>query len=396
MAKPLLSLLVHLHAALLFLPEPAGAMHNVLRYGARPDGVTDSTAAFLRAWADACRSPLPAAVYVPPGRFLVARATTFSGPCASRAVAFAVAGTVVAPAGYGRGRDDASDRWITFENVEGLTVAGGTLDGRGRALWACKRRRHGCPFGASSLTISNSRDVVVEGVRSVDSELFHVVVMQSHRVTVRGVTVEAPADSPNTDGIHVHMSSHVAVYDARVRTGDDCISVGPGNSHLWIERVACGPGHGISIGSLGKQEGVEVEAVENVTVKTAWFTGTTNGLRIKTWGGSKRGFVRGVTFADATMAAVDNPIIIDQHYCPNGTGCPAKSSSIKISEVKYVGIRGSSATAVAVNFDCSRSNPCSGITLQDVALTYRNRVARSRCRNAQGTTLGLVLPPSCL
>lgn len=96
-----------------------------------------------------------------------------------------------------------------------------------------------------TLTIANSKDVVVAGLRSVDSELFHVVVLQCHGVTVRGVTVEAPADSPNTDGIHLHMSTHVSVYDARISTGDDCISIGPGNSHLWIERVACGPGHGI-------------------------------------------------------------------------------------------------------------------------------------------------------
>ena len=156
----------------------------------------------------------------------------------------------------------------------------------------------------------------------------------------------------------------------------------------------------ISIGSLGKQEGMAVEAVQNVTVKTRWFTGTTNGLRIKTWGGSKRGFVRGVTFADATMSGVDNPIIIDQRYCPTtgGAGCPGGSSSISISDVRYVGVRGSSATPVAVSFDCSRSNPCSGIRLQDVALTYRGRpaAARSYCRNARGSTLGLVMPPSCL
>ncbi|KAK8454213.1 hypothetical protein SEVIR_5G415167v4 [Setaria viridis] len=399
MAKSVLSLLAHLHAAVLFLPaDPAAgaAMYNVLRYGARPDGAADAAGAFLRAWADACRSTRPATVYVPPGRFLVSSAT-FTGPCHGHAaVTFAVAGTLVAPAGAG-GRG-LSGRWITFENMEGLVVSGGTFDGRGRALWACRARGGNCPTPASSLTIANSRDVVVAGVRSVDSELFHVVVLQCVGVTVRGVTVEAPADSPNTDGIHIHMSSHVSVYDARIGTGDDCISVGPGNSHLWIERVACGPGHGISIGSLGKQEGMAVEAVQNVTVKTTWFAGTTNGLRIKTWGGSKRGFVRGVTFADATMSGVDNPIIIDQRYCPSGSGCPGGSSSIRISDVRYVGIRGSSATPVAVNFDCSRSNPCSGIRLQDVALTYRSRpaAAKSYCRNVQGSTLGLVLPPSCL
>jgi polygalacturonase len=69
---------------------------------------------------------------------------------------------------------------------------------------------------------------------------------------------------------------------------------------------------------------MSMEVVQNVTVKTVWFTGTTNGLRIKTWGGSKRGLVQGVTFMDAIMAGVDNPIIIDQNYCPDDTGCPTK------------------------------------------------------------------------
>jgi polygalacturonase len=53
-----------------------------------------------------------------------------------------------------------------------------------------------------SLTISNSRDVVVDGTRSTNSELFHMVVLQSHGVTLQQVTVDAPEDSPNTDGIH--------------------------------------------------------------------------------------------------------------------------------------------------------------------------------------------------
>jgi polygalacturonase len=48
---------------------------------------------------------------------------------------------------------------------------------------------------------------------------------------------------------------------------------------------------------------------------------------------------------------------------------------------------------VAVNFDCGRS-----IRLQDAGLTYRSHpaAAKSYCRNVQGSTLGFVLPPSCL
>lgn len=149
MAKPILRLLVHLHAALLFLPSSTAAMHyyNVLHYGARPDAASDAAAAFHRAWSDACRSTLPSTVYVPPGVYLVSTAT-FSGPCHSHvAVTFAIAGTLVAPSGLGeRG---SSGKWITFENMDGLIVTGGTLDGRGRAMWACRLRRNDCPTPTS-------------------------------------------------------------------------------------------------------------------------------------------------------------------------------------------------------------------------------------------------------
>lgn len=59
-------------------------------------------------------------------------------------------------------------------------------------------------------------------------------------------------------------------------------------------------------------------------------------------------------------------------------------------------MRGSSSSEVAVKFDCSKGNPCSGIELQDVKLTYQNGRAKSVCINADGTSRGLVDPPSCL
>jgi len=77
-----------------------------------------------------------------------------------------------------------------------------------------------------------------------------------------------------------------------------------------------------SIGSLGK---VSREAgVQNVTVKTVTFTGTQNGVRIKTWGRPSYGFVRNVLFQDAIMVNVENPVIIDQNYCPDNKGCPGQ------------------------------------------------------------------------
>ncbi|WOL04459.1 hypothetical protein Cni_G13180 [Canna indica] len=247
---------------------------------------------------------------------------------------------------------------------------------------------------AQSLTFRNSKDVVISGLTSFNSELYHIVIDYCERVWVHGVRITAPESSPNTDGIHVQGSNHVNITSVGIRTGDDCISIGPGTTNLWIEQVACGPGHGISIGSLEK--GFEEKGVENVTVKTTVFTGTQNGLRIKTWGRPSEGFVKGVVFEHASMQNVQNPIIINQNYCPGHKGCPNKNSGVKISEVTYSDIHGSSASQVAVNFDCSATNPCTGIGLQDIKLTYGRSTAESSCKHVDGTASGFVMPPSCL
>ncbi|BAF27984.1 Os11g0249600 [Oryza sativa Japonica Group] len=99
------------------------------------------------------------------------------------------------------------------------------------------------------------------------------------------------------------------------------------------------------------------------------------------------------------MRDVQNPIVVDQNYCPGNVNCPGQSSGVKISDVEYEGITGTSATAVAVRFDCSGSNPCTGIRLRNINLTYDGgggKPARSFCKNAGGSASGVVIPPSCL
>ena len=96
-----------------------------------------------------------------------------------------------------------------------------------------------------SLKVLNSRDVVISGLTSVDSELYHVVIEGCEGVTVQDVQMVTPGSSPNTDGIHVQASSQVTVTRTSIQTGDECISVGPGTTNLRMEHVSCGPGHGI-------------------------------------------------------------------------------------------------------------------------------------------------------
>ncbi|XP_043706893.1 polygalacturonase [Telopea speciosissima] len=376
---------------ILFYSATATPTYNVVQLGAKNDGRTDSTKAFTTAWASACSSHQSAIIYVPQGKFLL-RNVNFAGKCNNTHITIRIDGTLVAPSEYNVIGN--SGTWIMFQSVTGVTIHGGTLDGQGSSLWSCKNSGQSCPSGASSLGFSNSENIVISGLKSLNSQLFHIFINGCQNVNVRGVTISADGNSPNTDGIHVQLSSSVTILGASIKTGDDCISIGPGATNLWMEHITCGPGHGISIGSLGKD--TQEQGVQNVTIKTVTFSGTQNGFRIKTWGRPSNGFVKGVLFEGATMENANNPIVIDQNYCPSEKDCPGKVSGVKISQVTYSNIHGTSASEVAVKFDCSSGNPCSGIRLEDVQLTYGNQTAQSSCSNAGGTSYGVVNPSSCL
>ncbi|CAI0458842.1 unnamed protein product [Linum tenue] len=363
------------------------SVYHVTDYGARADPKTDSTSALSDAWRKACSDPRPSVVYVPHGRFHV-RNLGFEGPCRSKDILVRIDGTLVAPSDYsviGNAKN-----WILFHDVDGVRISGGILDGQGTGLWSCKLDgRKDCPTGAM-----NSKNVEIDGLTSVNSQKFHIAVTGSQNVNLRDITVTASGTSPNTDGIHIEKSTLVSVLNSTISTGDDCISMGPGARNVWIERVACGPGHGISIGSLGWK--LQEPGVQNVTVKRVHFTETTNGLRIKTWARRSLGFVRNVLFHHVVFDGVKNPILIDQNYCPGGRNCPRQASGIKVSDIRYKSIRGTSQSKVAVRFECSKANPCAGITMHDVKLTYvgggRGEEATATCANARGTSSGFVMP----
>lgn len=128
---------------LLVLAKP-NAAKSVVNFGARPDGRTDSTQAFQKAWAWACRSVKPVTLHVPRGRFVV-RPMYFSGPCRKQ-VTLRIKGTIMGPSDY---RILAQNNvWLRFYNINGLTINGGTLDARGQSFWACRRGYGNCYKGA--------------------------------------------------------------------------------------------------------------------------------------------------------------------------------------------------------------------------------------------------------
>ena len=104
--------------------------------------------------------------------------------------------------------------------------------------------------------------------------------MGCYNLKINDLKITAHADSPNTDGIHIGRSNGIEISHSVIATGDDCVSLGQGSKNILVSDVFCGPGHGISVGSLGKD--TKDEEVVGLTVRNCTFTGTSNGVRVKT------------------------------------------------------------------------------------------------------------------
>ena len=102
-----------------------------------------------------------------------------------------------------------------------------------------------CKAAPTAVTIDSSRGVRVKGLRVQNAQQMHLTVYRSRNVRLAGVRIEAPEDSPNTDGIHVAESTAVSIQSCRIGTGDDCISIVNASFNIRMKNIDCGPGHGI-------------------------------------------------------------------------------------------------------------------------------------------------------
>ncbi|KAM1742934.1 hypothetical protein ACFX12_012867 [Malus domestica] len=352
-------------------------------YGAKPG--SDITHALAKAWIDACASPAPSKVVVPSGTYMLTEAS-FKGPCKAP-IEIQVKGKLTAPTDGGK--LTRPDTWVGFDHVNKLTVSGGgTFDGQGALAWKkndCNKNKD-CKSIAINMRFNFVTNSTIQDITSLDSKNFHVNVLGCHNVTFQRVNVTAPGESINTDGIHIGRSTGINITDAHIGTGDDCVSIGDGNKEITVTRVTCGPGHGISVGSLGRYP--NEEPVVGIRVKNCTLTNTSNGVRIKTWPASPSdGIASDMHFEDIIMVNVSNPVLIDQQYCPWNQCKQNVPSKVKISNVSFKNIKGSSATPLAVQIVCSGGISCENVELADIDLTYNGNKGplTSQCSNVKPT-----------
>ncbi|KAL4638450.1 hypothetical protein ACB092_03G147600 [Castanea dentata] len=322
---------------------------DVKSYRGQPN--TDITQALSKAWKAACA--VAGSKVVISARTYKLGVVTLLGPCKG-AIEFNLQGTLQAPSDLAS--FNGKDFWVSFERIDSLTVSGGgVFDGKGQTAW----QKNNCDQKYNCKLLP------------IDNKFFHINIMGCKNLQMQHVTITAPRDSPNTNGIHIGRSSKITVSNAKIGTGVDCISIGDGAQDVTSNQVTCGLVHGISVGSLGNS--------------------TKNGVRIKTWSSLPPGSASDMHFKNIIINNVANPILIDQGYYPNN------QCSNKISNVSFKNIRGTSSTKEAVKLICSKSVPCQQVAVTDIDLVYKGAggSTTSTCVNIKPTVSGKQNPPAC-
>ena len=305
-------------------PESAStapAVFDVRQFGAKGDGKTLDTAAIQKALDECGRAGggivrLAAGTYLSKPVFLRSNTTLQLDEGATL-----------------QARDEPED--FTAENGRGLlafvngnaltgvAVTGkGTIDGAGARWWGpvkeAKTAKQPEPRPRPRMVVlSGCVGVRVEGVTLQNSPSFHLVPRDCEDVDIEGVTIRAPADSPNTDAIDPSASRHVRISKCVIDVGDDNIAIKSGHADSAHPNAACEDitvtdctflhGHGMSIGSD------TVGGVRDLTVRHCTFEDTISGIRIKS-DRTRGGLVENLTYSDITMKNVKIPINITSYY----------------------------------------------------------------------------------
>jgi polygalacturonase len=341
--------------------------YDVRDFGAVPDGKTKST--------DAIRRAIDAAAVAGGGTIYFAAGQYLTGPIVlkSNITLFVDAGAVLK---FSTDFDDylpmVRTRWegtelktfsplIYADKAENIAIVGrGILDGQGETWWEYFRalkqehKKTGTwkmdskwqqefvrqnpslelpddperikmgflrpPF----IQVLDCKNVAIEDVKIVQSPFWTINPVYSDNVTVRGVIIDNPSDSPNTDGIDPESCRNVHISDCTINAGDDCITIKSGRDaqarrinrpaeNYTITNCTMLRGHGgVVIGS--EMSG----GVRKVAVSNCVFEGTDRGIRIKTTRG-RGGTVEDVTVSNIVMKDIrEEGITLNMFYDPGG------------------------------------------------------------------------------
>ncbi|MBZ5537517.1 MAG: glycoside hydrolase family 28 protein [Acidobacteriia bacterium] len=325
-----------------------GPFFNVVEFGAVGDGKTPCTVALQKA-VDVCAQAGGGKVIIPAGRYLTSalflksnvHVEILAGAILLFTTDFDSVPTI-------QGRWEGIDRSVyaslfTGADLENVSITGrGTLDGQGEAWWKAfrtvrdLRRKMGLDDRESEnppgsllkwgrprmINLYRSKNVLISGVTLINSPSWNIHPVLCQNVCIDGVTILAPADGPNTDGIDPDSCKDVRISNCAISVGDDCIIIKSGyryqergvpSENITVTNCVFGTGHcGVGVGSE------TAGGVKNVAISNCVCDGTDRGLRFKTARG-RGNVVENVRASNVVMRNVGEAVTVTMFYTGGDT-----------------------------------------------------------------------------
>jgi polygalacturonase len=282
-------------------------------------------------------------------------------------------------------RTDAPWRRLSLlhaDDVEDVAISGeGTIDGNGKVWWDAMLKR---PKGSHEnqrpllIDLTHTKQILIEGVTIQNSPQYNITTFWCDGLTVRNVRILNPGrGAPNTDGIDPVSTSHVLIDHDTIDTGDDNVAIKSGlvergdpnvpSTDITIRDCTFKAGHGLSIGSE------TAGGVRNVTVERVSFTGTRQGIRIKSARG-RGNDIGNFTYRDIRMDGVETPIQITSYYTgivKDDPGQAVTEHTPKFHDITIENLKATGAKNAAVIMGLPES-PIRHVVLRNVDISAAN------------------------
>ncbi|XP_038979446.1 probable polygalacturonase [Phoenix dactylifera] len=387
-------------------------------FGAVGDGTTSNTHAFAAAIAHLSRLAADggAMLVVPPGKWLTgpfnvtSNFTLFLHRDAEILASQDLnEWRVIDPLpSYGRGRDSAGGRYSNFimgTNLTDVVITGdnGTINGQGRFWWDKFRNNQLKYTRGYLLEIMYSDRVLISNITFKDSPSWNVHPVYSSNIVVSNVTILAPFDSANTDGIDPDSCSHVLIEDCFIVSGDDCIAIKSGwdeygiafnmpTQHVNIRRLTCISPFSATI-ALGSEMsgGIQDVRAENITA-----INTESGVRIKTAVG-RGGFVKDIFVRGMTLNTMKYVFWMSGNYGQHPDDKYDPNAIPVVRNIRYSNVVAENVT-IAGHLEGIPGAPFTGICLSNVTIdvAHSKKKLKWNCTEIEGVASAVTPTPCAL
>lgn len=286
--------------------------------------------------------------------------------------------------------------FISAFSAENVAIVGeGTIDGNAvNATWwhDVKKRKIGRP---KLVFFNRCENVRFHGILGKNSACWNFHPFFCKNVHFYHMAVEAPKDSPNTDGTDPESCDDVRYIGVRFSVGDDAIAIKSGKMYMGMKYQTPATNHIVRNCLMEYAHGAMTlgsemsGGVRDLTVSQCYFSHTDRGLRIKTRRGrGKYAVIDGVEFSNMRMDNVMTPIVMNMYYfCdPDGhepivwskDAHPVDDSTPYLGSFTFRDMQCTDCEWAAGYFYGLTEQPIGSVTIENVDFTFKEDASSGR------------------